>query len=446
MGKRLNGNGFSELVVFLSQDTHDKTSTMETRIRSNRLRGVIGICVVLALTGIVYLGYFCPDHVCALTNRDIKESTRLSEGFLPRSGYGPTTYSGDAYKNSLLSLNPSSKLQSIQGSLGYDDIFNNDTSQFDINAHDVIVFLHIQKTGGTLFGKHLVRDLDLQRPCSCQKKKKRCFCYRPNRDENWLFSRYSTGWKCGLHADWTELTNCVDSELNKIEGEGIKRRYFYITIIRDPVARYLSEFRHVQRGATWRGARHWCGGNVANIRQCYSGPNWQGVTLEEFMECPTNLANNRQTRMLADLSLVGCYNSSLSSTERDNLMIKSAKRNLKFMPFIMLTEYQKVGQYSFEEIFGMRFAVAFEQHNATLSAATMATLSPDKLEQVRKLNHLDLQLYDFAKDLVFQRFRRLRDRDPYFIQRFQHLGELPSRQSATEFNWDSVIEDTTDND
>jgi len=137
--------------------------------------------------------------------------------------------------------------------------------------------------GGTLFGKHLVRDLELQRPCSCQRRRKRCFCFRPNRNENWLFSRYSTGWKCGLHADWTELTNCVDTELNKIEGEGIKRRYFYITIIRDPVARYLSEFRHVQRGATWRGARHWCGGIQANIPQCYDGSNWKGVTLEEVI-------------------------------------------------------------------------------------------------------------------------------------------------------------------
>ena len=26
-------------------------------------------------------------------------------------------------------------------------------------------------------------------------------------------SRYSTGWKCGLHPDWTELTSCVDPYL-----------------------------------------------------------------------------------------------------------------------------------------------------------------------------------------------------------------------------------------
>ena len=31
--------------------------------------------------------------------------------------------------------------------------------------------------------------------------------------KNWLFSRYSTGWKCGLHPDWTELTGCVDKYL-----------------------------------------------------------------------------------------------------------------------------------------------------------------------------------------------------------------------------------------
>ena len=60
------------------------------------------------------------------------------------------------------------------------------------------------------------------------------------------------------------------------------------------------------------------------------------------MACSHNLASNRQTRMLADLSLVGCYNSSLSNAEKDRIMLASAKHNLQFMPFFMLTEYQKV--------------------------------------------------------------------------------------------------------
>lgn len=45
--------------------------------------------------------------------------------------------------------------------LSYEEVLNDDF-QFDMNAHDVMVFLHIQKTGGTSFGKHLVRDLDLK--------------------------------------------------------------------------------------------------------------------------------------------------------------------------------------------------------------------------------------------------------------------------------------------
>ncbi|NWV39403.1 H6ST2 sulfotransferase, partial [Grantiella picta] len=76
---------------------------------------------------------------------------------------------------------------------------------------DLIVFLHIQKTGGTTFGRHLVRNIQLEQPCECRAGQKKCTCHRPGKRETWLFSRFSTGWSCGLHADWTELTNCVPS-------------------------------------------------------------------------------------------------------------------------------------------------------------------------------------------------------------------------------------------
>jgi len=46
-----------------------------------------------------------------------------------------------------------------------------------------------------------------------------------DRPESWLFSRFSTGWVCGLHADWTELSSCVDNELDRMHGTPIKRRY-----------------------------------------------------------------------------------------------------------------------------------------------------------------------------------------------------------------------------
>lgn len=53
------------------------------------------------------------------------------------------------------------------------------------------------------------------------------------------------------------------------------------------------------------------------------------MTLDEFADCDSNLAANRQTRMLADLALVNCYNrSSMPLHERNRLMLASAKRNL----------------------------------------------------------------------------------------------------------------------
>ncbi len=184
---------------------HNHRSTMESKLK---LRKFVAICLLFTLVGIVYFGYFCSDSECSLTPSSMKVSKYVYNTDDNNLENVPTT-TVNFYK--------------AEG-LSFDDILN-DKFHFDMNAHDVMVFLHIQKTGGTSFGRHLVQDLDLQRPCTCQRKHKRCYCFRPNRNENWLFSRYSTGWKCGLHADWTELTNCVDAELDKNEGEPVKRRY-----------------------------------------------------------------------------------------------------------------------------------------------------------------------------------------------------------------------------
>nr|CAG4651351.1 EOG090X0E58 [Simocephalus serrulatus]SVE94514.1 EOG090X0E58 [Simocephalus serrulatus] len=311
-------------------------------------------------------------------------------------------------------------------------------SGFDITSTDVIVFLHIQKTGGTTFGRHLVRDLNLETPCICPRKRKRCDCFRPNTiNEQWLFSRYSTGWKCGLHADWTELTDCVEGALDEYEGVTKKRRYFFITVLRDPIHRYLSEFRHVQRGATWKSARHWCGGQeFTSLPHCYKGSNWTGVELDEFMNCPYNLAHNRQTRMLADLTLAGCYtgyNSTVDQLERDRILLQSAKQNLASMTYFGLTEQQSASQYIFEQTFQLDFVNSFDQANATLSAQAIAELTPTQIERIRQLNSLDAELLDFARQLLQKRFELLKGKDPNFRQHWLRIVH-PSKSEATEGN------------
>ncbi|XP_068437276.1 heparan-sulfate 6-O-sulfotransferase 1-A [Clinocottus analis] len=288
------------------------------------------------------------------------------------------------------------------------------TIDFQIKGEDVIVFLHIQKTGGTTFGRHLVQNVRLEVPCDCRPGQKKCTCYRPNRKETWLFSRFSTGWSCGLHADWTELTNCVPGVLNKKENKQKNlRKFYYITLLRDPVSRYLSEWRHVQRGATWKTSLHMCDGRTPTpeeLPSCYEGSDWSGCTLQQFMDCPYNLANNRQVRMLADLSLVGCYNmSTVPEKKRAQLLLESAKKNLRDMAFFGLTEYQRKTQFLFERTFRLRFIRPFMQYNSTRAAGV--DLDNATIQRIEELNELDMELYDYARDLFQQRYQYTRQQE-----------------------------------
>lgn len=234
------------------------------------------------------------------------------------------------------------------------------------------------------------------------------------------------GWKCGLHADWTELTHCVDNVMDETERKSVKRRYFYVTLLRDPVARFVSEWRHVQRGATWKTSRHWCGGGTPSPQElpaCYSGADWKRVTIDAFLDCPHNLAVNRQTRMLADLTLVGCYNGSvMSPQERDVLILASAKENLRKTAFFGVCENQTVSQYLFETTFGLFFKKPFIQLNQTRSSLVLSGLSGASLQRIRQLNHLDVQLYEYAVQLMTERFDQMRDSDPLFHQHYDRLS------------------------
>ncbi|XP_066879540.1 heparan-sulfate 6-O-sulfotransferase 2 isoform X4 [Kogia breviceps] len=340
---------------------------------------------------------------------------------------------------------------------------------FDIKGDDLIVFLHIQKTGGTTFGRHLVRNIQLEQPCECRVGQKKCTCHRPGKRETWLFSRFSTGWSCGLHADWTELTSCVpavvdgkrDARLRPsrwrlfqiLDAASKDRRgspntnpganspsstkarntskngknFHYITILRDPVSRYLSEWRHVQRGATWKASLHVCDGRPPTSEElpsCYTGDDWSGCPLKEFMDCPYNLANNRQVRMLSDLTLVGCYNLSvMPEKERNQVLLESAKSNLKHMAFFGLTEFQRKTQYLFEKTFNMNFISPFTQYNTT--RASSVEINEEIQKRIEGLNFLDMELYSYAKDLFLQRYQ--------FTRQKQHQEARRKRQEQRKF-------------
>lgn len=292
---------------------------------------------------------------------------------------------------------------------------------FNITRHDVMVVLHIQKTGGTVFGKSLVQNLKLQRPCEYGRDNI-YECKRPGSNQVWLYSRFSTGWVCGPHAGWTELSSCIPRILRKQKSPTRLQRIFYVTWLRDPVERFLSEFGHVRRGATWRTVRHVCNGKQYSLPTCYKGDNWRNVTLQEFLNCPHNLAFNRQTRMVANMSSVGCYAEGdipgVSETERNRAMLRSAKKNLRSLAFIGLVEYQKDSQFLFERTFGLKFREPFVQRTHTWSKTARVGLSSVETNKIRSVNKLDNQLYQYAEEIFFQRlqyFKTLDEKKPTML-------------------------------
>ena len=157
-----------------------------------------GCIVFMVMFGLLFFGYYCPNRICAMT----QGSTAMYQSKF------------DAY---------------LQGNIIHENFRSEDIHrdyEVDFDGEDVLVFLHMQKTGGSTFGRHLVKNLARSTaPCRCTKGRKRCEC-RNSDHHIWLFSRFSVGWPCGLHADWTELHDCVHQEMNRLERKERRRRYF----------------------------------------------------------------------------------------------------------------------------------------------------------------------------------------------------------------------------
>lgn len=388
---------------------------------------------LLSLAVVLFLWYFCSVEVCLIGTTAFRWPNSTS--FEPFSVI--TERLRKERQNAFIPKSMSNTSEKL--------------SDFSIKKLDVIVMLQIQNTGATVFLKHLIEDLALDKPCTCRRKRRLCHCYRPNRKgSSWLFSRYTSGWKCGVHPDWNELTNCVDSALDEEEGKLLKRRYFYITVLRDPVKRFLSEYWNFKRGiSTWKSSRHRCGGREITRKElplCFDEDDISNASLDEYLSCSYNSAINRQARMLSDLALVNCYNfSSMPKEERDLIILSSAKTNLHKMSFFGIAEFPKKSSYMFELTFGMNFLDkdqvlhANGGHNVERKEF-LNSISERVIERIKEVNRLDVELYQYARQVLNYRFEKVKDVDPEFTDNFSLLD----KDKIATVDW-AEREDTIDN-
>ena len=293
---------------------------------------------------------------------------------------------------------------------------------FDSNK-DTLAFVHIQKTSGTFWiDKIKINLLALNNKNSwknvCKYDERRRFydCLFYSKID---FGRYSSlYWSlneifdCDIHANIGELRRCIQADFRN------QGKLNLITILRDPLERYISEFKHVQRGARWSKSVRHCKEMPVYTKTCFdSHSNCSNVTWEEFLSCDYNQANNRQVRMLADYFEIGCE--SLKCWTKDSnckkeiqrtydmKILENAKKNLRSLSFFGLTEYQALSQYLFEKTFKkkLKFSnnLSVDSVERRLSKNLLKTEYKNYQNEIIEKNTLDIALYEYAEKLFFSR-------------------------------------------
>ena len=121
--------------------------------------------------------------------------------------------------------------------------------------------------------------------------------------------------------------------------------------------------------------------------------------------------------MLSNLELVNCYNAtSMAGEERDRIMLESAKENLLRMAFFGVTELQSESQDVFQRTFNMRFKIKFPQQSQVVASKAQKSLSEITVDKIKRLNHLDVELYAFAREVLLQRYESLKNDVDDFIE------------------------------
>jgi hypothetical protein len=315
-----------------------------------------------------------------------------------------------------------------------DDKNLNKCQTFDIYK-DLLVYIQIQKTGTTEFTKQ-VSELFLYRDSydnnewhpACDQNIKHIQgeietksvdlsfnCQRPyeqyDKYDPWFYTYRNTHkHECGLHPDYTSLIHCLHNE--NIFPNFNNKKFYYFTKLRDPINRYISEWQNLRRGGLWniKSYKLFC-----QIRRdlCFdTKKKAQNLSLESFISCANNPANNRQTKMLALYNFKNneCFGEGVS----DNDLLQRAKLTIDNLYYFGLNEYQKESAELLIKVMSCswdedKLIYKFNEgiyQKKTISESKLRYIEPAIIEKIKKNNQLDIQLYNYAKKIFFQKLKK----------------------------------------
>ena len=126
--------------------------------------------------------------------------------------------------------------------------------------------------------------------------------------------------------------------------------------------------------------------------------------------------------MLADLRQVNCYNTTdMPLSQRNKVLLESAKTNLERLAFFGITTEQAKSQYLFEDTFNLTFKVQFEAQSQH-SKSDISDLDDLTLNKIRQINSLDVELFEYAQKLMKERFDKVKNDDVNFDKNYHNLS------------------------
>ncbi len=238
---------------------------------------------------------------------------------------------------------------------------------FEPEAHPVVVFIHIPKTGGTTVHYYLRRHFRRTKRLNSPNRLRKGFLDRPaDKRKRWDF--ISGHFPIGLVHRATPRP-CV-----------------YFTFFRDPLAKAVSNYNHVLR---WKQHR-WHGRFIE-----------KKITTEKFLtqhdDIKDLLIDNPATRCFSDLS------SFFDPQPMTPALVEQVKTRLReqFM-FLGLTERSADSIFLLSRKLRLPLS-PYLTHNVTRRPEVLlSSLSAEVIARFKELNWADYEVYDYAKQ-TFER-------------------------------------------
>ena len=262
-----------------------------------------------------------------------------------------------------------------------------------LRKEDWVIYLRIQKTGSQTLWQTLVDVFD-GKVWGQQRCVKGPFCGHVCAEV--LANAYRKA-KCHLFV--RAHANLFDYKHGATLAGIPTTRLRFLAVLREPVARAVSEYHHVTTGLVAQFGSH-----VFGKAWDYNFTDPKRASLDDWLDCrPCRVgSSNRQTRFLAGLRPTGIL---LEEEDSNGDLLDAALRNLQACDFVGVLDKFPESMVLLRETFPGHLQ-RFSSFSLSLhpKRGGNAAPSPATLDRLRELNALDTALYAAARDIFDQRW------------------------------------------